>query len=284
MRLLEKQTRFILFLSAVAMIMNIANATGIPGTTIDQYDPSKADNGTTLFAYTDESAGPMVVQINMVGEIIWQYIIPEGMNTGIGPGFDAELLTNGNILIALSRHGLYEVTRAGSIIWSNTDSQVSHDADRLANGNTIYIYGDNDTEADAVVKEVDKTGSLVWSWYATNGYNIPPYYPSSNIARQGWVHANSVTRMSNSNTLISARNFNLTIEVNPAGETVWSYAWTNLYPGEFPIGYDPHEPELLGDTNLLVCLQRLSPYEVAEINKPAGSNEPGFFLQGAKSR
>jgi len=245
MRLLEKQTRFILFLSAVAMIMNIANATGIPGTTIDQYDPSKADNGTTLFAYTDESAGPMVVQINMVGEIIWQYIIPEGMNTGIGPGFDAELLTNGN---------------------------------------TIYIYGDNDTEADAVVKEVDKTGSLVWSWYATNGYNIPPYYPSSNIARQGWVHANSVTRMSNSNTLISARNFNLTIEVNPAGETVWSYAWTNLYPGEFPIGYDPHEPELLGDTNLLVCLQRLSPYEVAEINKPAGSNEPGFFLQGAKSR
>lgn len=46
------------------------------------------------------------------------------------PGFDAELLLNGNILLVLPRWGLLEVDRAGVEQWRLEDPDVSHDADR----------------------------------------------------------------------------------------------------------------------------------------------------------
>ena len=60
-------------------------------------------------------------------------------------------------------------------------------------------------------------GEIVWSWYAKDEYDVAPY---ADIDDEGWTHANAVTRLSNGNTLVSLRNFNLTVEVDPDGDVV----------------------------------------------------------------
>lgn len=250
---------------------------------VESYDPSKAYNGTTLLTDNHNPTNLRVVQVNMQGDKVWEYMIPTNWAENMGAGFDAELLTNGNILIVLSRNGLIEINRSGDIVWSNMDAQISHDADRFPNGNTIYVYGDNDAPTNAVVKEVSPSGEVVWSWYATNEYQVWPYFPYTNVYRGGWAHCNAVTRMEDGNTLISPRNFDLTIIVDTNGHTVWSYDWTNLYAGEFPIGYDPHDPELVTTNRLLVCLQWESPYQVAELDRFGGTSIWAYARAGLRT-
>lgn len=267
---------------AVALAGGNAARAAEPGYVVESYDPSKAYNGTTLFA-DHNPTNLRVVQVNMQGDKVWEYMIPTNWAENMGAGFDAELLTNGNILIVLSGHGLIEINRSGDIAWSNMDAQVSHDADRLPNGNTIYIYGDNDAATSAVVKEVLPSGELVWAWYATNEYTVWPYFPYTNVYRGGWTHCNAATRMDDGNTLINLRNFDLTILVDTNGHTVWSYDWTNLYAGEFPIGYDPHDPELVTTNRMLVCLQWESPYQVAELDRFGGTSIWAYARAGLRT-
>ncbi len=66
------------------------------------------------------------------------------------------------------------------------------------------------------------------------------------------------------------RNFSSTVEVNPQGEIVWEFDWINLYPTTNPMGHDPHEPEMLNNNHLLICLQRDAPYQVVELNRNTG--------------
>jgi hypothetical protein len=44
-----------------------------------------------------------------------------------------------------------------------------------------------------------------------------------NPVNRGWTHVNSAQRLANGNTLISLRNFDLVVEVDPRGDVVWSY-------------------------------------------------------------
>lgn len=226
------------------------------------HDSTKAFAGTTLFTTDYDNTNPMVIKVNMIGEIVWQYNLPDEVNQFVKPGFDAEQLDNGNILIVLPGYGLYEVDQNGTLIWSHQDPKISHDADRLPSGNTLYVYGDNDTKGDDIAKEVDSQGNLVWSWSAKAAYNV---YPYNDIYFQGWTHANAVIRRSNGNTLISLRNFDLTVEVNPAGTMVWSFDWS-----QFGTDVYPHEPEITSSGTILVALQNDSPYIAVEINKTTG--------------
>jgi hypothetical protein len=170
------------------------------------------------------------------------------------PGFDVELLHNDNILFVLPGKGIYEINRRGKVIWSHLDNQVSHDADRLLNGNTLYVFGNNDKKNDAQVKEVSPDGKTVWSWFARKEFDKPPY---SNTHNQGWTHTNAVSRMENGNTLISPRNFNCLIEVDPSGKVLRV------------IGKDylehQHDPEVLSTGNILVANHQ-RPHEAIEID------------------
>jgi iron complex transport system substrate-binding protein len=64
---------------------------------------------------------------------------------------------------------------------------------------------------DPQVKEVSAKGEIVWSWYARDHFYRLPF---KDVYEEGWTHTNSATRLSNGDTLISLRNFNLTVEVN----------------------------------------------------------------------
>ncbi|UCD27979.1 MAG: aryl-sulfate sulfotransferase [Planctomycetota bacterium] len=247
---------------------------------VDIYDSTKACNGTTIFADLSNQTRPRIIEVDMQGTIVWEYLVPQDLKQYTNPGFDVEVLANNNVLFVLPGKGIYQIDRAGKVVWSHMDTKVSHDADRLVNGNPIYVYGKNDTVNDAQVKEINAQGGLVWSWYAKDHYYVEPYIA---IENQGWAHTNAVTRMSNGNTLISPRNFSLTVEVDTAGQVVWSIDWTTLYGGTFPVGYDPHEPEIHSNDHLLVCLQHDTPYQVVEIDRATNQPVWEYYREGLRT-
>jgi len=222
---------------------------------IEVYDKNKAMDGTTLLPDNRNSDKPKIIEVNMLGEIIWEYDIPQELKKYTNPGFDVELLSNNNILFVLPGNGVYEIDRNKNIVWSYKTTKISHDADRLPNGNTLFVFGNNDLMSDAQVIEINPKGEIVWSWYARDYFNKEPY---QSIKDQGWTHTNAVSRLSNGDTLISTRNFNMVVEVNQNGEVVKTI-------GE-GLMTEQHDPILLENGNLLFA-NHGTPEKAVEINQ-----------------
>jgi hypothetical protein len=218
----------------------MTRGTADPDFSVNVYDKTKVQSGTTLMADNHDTAQPRIIEVNMLGEIIWEYDLPADLKSFTNPGFDVERLSNDNILFVCPGSGVYEVNRAKQIVWSYKTTKISHDADRLANGNTIFVFGNNDLSTDAQVTEVNSKGETVWSWYAKNYFNSALYL---SMKKQGWSHTNAVTRLSNGNTLVSPRNFNMVVEVNPSGEVVKTIG--------AEIMIEQHDPELLSNGHLI---------------------------------
>jgi hypothetical protein len=181
----------------------------------------------------------------MLGEIIWEYQVPSGFL------FDVELLPNNNILFTIYREGVYEINRKGEIVWSYLDKQVSHDADRLPNGNTLFVWG-WDTVDDAQVKEVNPKGEIVWAWYAKDYFYKSPYKEIGSVdGGNSWLHVNAVQRLPNGNTLISPRNFNFVVEVDAKGSVLRTIG-EGILDGQ-------HDPEILPNGNLIAAIHNQLP-------------------------
>lgn len=246
---------------------------------VDIWQKDKAFNGTTLFAVVHPN-NPRIVEVDMQGKVVWEYLLPDSLKKYTNPGLDVELLPNNNILFVLPCKGVYEINRNGEIVWKHLDEKISHDADRLENGNTIYVWGGSDKKDDTQVKEVDPSGKIVWSWKAKKDFDKDPYrdiYKGRDI-KSGWTHANAVTRLANGNTVVCFRNLYLTVEVNPQGEVVWTYDWST-----FGNNVDPHEPEILPNNNMLIALQNDSPYRAVEIDRSTGKTVWQFSYPGLRT-
>ena len=234
--------------------------TADPDIYVDIYESDMAWAGTTLLADIHNLERPRIIEVNMLGEIIWEYQVPQNLKEYTNPGFDVELLSNDNILFVLPRNGVYEIDRDGNIVWSYLTEKISHDADRLPNGNTIFVFGANDQKSDAQVTEVNPEGEIVWAWYAKDYFDKSPY---KDISNQGWTHTNAVTRQTNGNTLISPRNFDLMVEVDPQGAVVRTI-------GE-EVFSSTHDPEVLPNGNILAVSQwRGRPHKAIEIEPETG--------------
>jgi hypothetical protein len=194
-----------------------AAGTGDPDFAVTMKDWTKTEWGTTLFSDNHIDGSPRLVEVNMKGEIIWEYDIPKALSQYTNPGFSVEVLPNDNVLFVLPKNGVYEINRQGETVWSFVDSKVSHDADRLANGNTLVAFGAYDTAADSQVREIDPSGKVVWSWKAIDHFNTAEY---TSINAEGWTHTNAVERLADGNTMISLRNFNFIVEVDNNGDVV----------------------------------------------------------------
>lgn len=232
------------------------------------YDPAKAFNGTTLFADNSLEWSKGIVEVDMNGKVIWDYPVPKSLFGGkLGREIivmDVEKLANGNILFVIREVGIYEVDRTGKVVWSHLDSGASHDADRLPNGNTLYVRGWVN-KGDNHVVEIDPQGNTVWAWNGMAQFNKPPY---QDVYEEGWIHVNAVTRLENGNTLISLRNFNLVVEVNHSGDIVWM---CNL-ADKFSSRAVPHDPEVLPTGDVLVALTGMN--IVAECRRSDGMPVP----------
>ncbi|MEK7681414.1 MAG: aryl-sulfate sulfotransferase [Chloroflexota bacterium] len=248
--------------SAVSVAM--PRGTPDPDLRVDVYDTGAAWVGTTLLADNHNLDRPRIIEVNMRGEVIWQYLVPPDLRPFTNPGFDVKPLPNSNILFVLPRNGVYEIDRSGKVVWSYLTSKISHDADRLPNGNILFAFGADDGKGDAQVREVNPRGEVVWSWYAKDYFDAPPY---KDIYMEGWTHTNSVSRLPNGNTWISLRNFNVVVEVSPHGSIV-----RTIGKGIFT---DQHDPELQPNGNMLVADHSL-PQRAIELDAKTGQIVWGF--------
>ena len=221
-----------------------------PLLTVEVYQPDKVWAGTTFLGTIYHENRNRVLEVNMHGEVVWEYEVPQQGRT------EAELLPNDHILYTVNPDGIYEIDRSGQLIWSYSTRQVDHDADRLPDGNTIFVFGFDDQKEDAQVTEVNSDGEVVWEWFARDHFDLPPY---NDIYDDGWVHTNAVIRLPNGNTLISLRNFDMVVEVDPEGNVVRKIGEGIL------VGI--HDPEFLSDGNLLGPLPDVTnPAHVVELN------------------
>jgi hypothetical protein len=246
--------------------------TASPDISVDSYQSDKAWPGTTLLPFNYTPGKPRIIEVNMLGEIIWEYQAPRGMV------FDVELLPNNNVLFTIYQEGVYEVNREGEIVWSYLDKKVSHDADRLPDGNTLFVWG-WDAVDDAQVKEVNTKGEMVWDWYAKDYFNKSPYKEmGSTDGGDSWLHVNAVQRLPNGNTLISARNFNFVIEVDAQGSLISTI-------GEGALD-EQHDPEILPNGNLIATIHnslpdnRGKPQRAVEIDPKTGNIVWQFPIPG----
>jgi hypothetical protein len=229
-----------------------------PDIYVDIYNPDKAWQGTTLLADNHRLERSRIIELNMQGHIVWEYDLPGYLQKYTNPGFDVESLPNNNILFVLPLNGVYEISRSGDIVWSYMDSKVSHDADRLPNGNTLVVFGGRDGINDPQVKEINSKGEIVWAWYARDHFNKPPY---KDIYDDGWTHTNAASRLPNGNTLISLRNFNFVVEVDPRGAVV-----RTIGKGIF---HRQHDPVMLPNGNILVANHQ-KPHRAIEVDLKTG--------------
>jgi len=183
----------VLFLVALVSLLCMAPVSGATASSedsessdiyVDIYDPELTWTGTTLFADYHDPENMRVIEVNMLGEVVWEYAIPEDLKAYTNPGFDVELLPNGDILFLLPRHGIYEIDRDGNVVWSYLDSKISHDVDGLPNGNVLVVFGGNDRLNDIHVKEINREGEVVWSWRAKDHFYVDPY---KDIYDEGWT-------------------------------------------------------------------------------------------------
>lgn len=216
--------------------------TSDPNINVAIYRSDMAWPGTTLLVDNHNPEKPRIIEVNMLGEVVWEYLVPQNLRQYTNPGFDMELLPNNNVLFLLPGNGVYEIERNGHVVWSYLDEKVSHDADRLPTGNTLVVYGNEDRAGDAQVKEISPEGKIVWAWYASDHFNKAPH---KDIYEQGWTHTNAVARLPDGNTLISPRNFHFLVEVNPQGDVVATI-------GEGIFHYQ-HDPEVLPNGNILIA-------------------------------
>ncbi|MBN4073184.1 aryl-sulfate sulfotransferase [Crocinitomix catalasitica] len=227
---------------------------------VEIWDENKAFNGKTLFTF-DDDVNHRIIEVNMDGSVAWEYVV-----SGSNQLVDAEYLQNGNILFGVKGEGVYEVDRNKNIVWSFIDNTVWHDADRLDNGNTLITC----CEGEAIspypyvgmpqVKEVNPAGTEVWTWEARDHYLLTPYdtgYGGAGIKysasewRGDWTHVNGAERLTNGNTMISVRNFDLVIIVDSNGDIIQEIGTGD--PDEPPVYNtlglpdNPHNPVLLYD-------------------------------------
>lgn len=238
-----------------------------PDWTVEVHRPELAYSGTTIFADNHITDRPRIVEVNMLGEIVWEYLVPDNLKQFNNPGLDVEPLPNGNILFVLPRNGIYEIDRKGKIIWSFLDPKVSHDADRLPNGNTLFVFGAMDQFQDAQIREVDPSGKVIWAWYAKDHFNRAPY---NTISNEGWTHTNSVSRLANGNTLVSLRNFNFVAELDPSGKVL-----RHIGEGVFVA---QHDPEMQANGNLLVANHSQPDQMALEIDPASGKTAWSFTM------
>ncbi|MBW1801978.1 MAG: hypothetical protein JRJ85_14750, partial [Deltaproteobacteria bacterium] len=126
-----------------------------PDIHVDIHVPDKVWQGTTILADNHRRGRPRIIEVDMRGRIVWEYVLPLNLRQYNNPGFDVELLPSNNVLFVLPGKGIYEINRNGEVVWSHLDKKVSHDADRIPNGNTLI------TGTTALI-EITPDKEIVW--------------------------------------------------------------------------------------------------------------------------
>ena len=226
------------------------------------HEPGRSGPGYTLVA--PQTGGGKVYLLAMDGTVAHEWAMP------CRPGRHAVLLPNGNLgfnghLPGTPNHyaawtlwhggAFMEVTPAGQVVWEHTDPLHHHDAQWLPNGHLLYgamerlspefarrIVG-NSTPNDLqdgtvwgdVVKEVDRSGAVVWQWRAADHLH-PAEFPVQPIFdRYHWPLINGLWSARNGLVLMSLRTTSGIIGVDRASGRV-------VLKIKYPVVAQQHSP------------------------------------------
>ena len=189
------------------------------------HDIQMLPNGNVLIHTGDTT----IEEMTPSKEVVWKHVSTpkEGFN-GHVQIHAFERLKDGNTMVAETGNlRIIEVDKNDKIV-HETPITVDHPNEhrdtrrvrKLDNGNYLACH-----EGDGVVREYDPTGKVVWSYKMDlNGRPETPGHDGHGI------NVFNAIRLKNGNTLIGGGNNNRVIEVNKAGETVWSVDYNEL-PG-----------------------------------------------------
>lgn len=206
-------------------------------------DPSRAAGGYTLIA--PQTGGGRVYLVDADGAVAHQWQLP------VRPGRHAVLLPGGNLgyngshAASPSRyaawsmwHGgdFYEATPGGEIVWRYQDPAHHHDALWLANGHLLYAACEPVADAFAarvpgghgagepmyadVVREVDRSGRLVWQWRAAEHLDPERFPIHPGFGRVHWPLVNGLGVTADGTVLLSLRTTSGVIGVDRASGAV----------------------------------------------------------------
>ena len=175
----------------------------------DVHDLHALPNGNILFQTTFQD----VVEVDPQGQVVWKYEAKPAAGERVEI-HAFQRLADGVTMIAESGRGrIIEVDATGKIVKSIPLKREHPDAHRdtrlvrkLENGHYLAAQ-----EGDLAVREYDADGKVVWEYAAGK-------------------RLYSAVRLANGNTLLGMGDGHSVIEVNPAGQTVWSITESEL-PG-----------------------------------------------------
>ncbi|MAI10827.1 MAG: hypothetical protein CBD27_12405 [Rhodospirillaceae bacterium TMED167] len=170
-------------------------------------------------AYIDPKEGT-IYEVNLDGLVTWKYQIPSKIRDkgDMRKGADIEWLDEqDHFLFVVPGGGIYEVNRKKEIVWFYETDSVSHDADRLPNGNTIFVNA-WDKEGDNQVVEIAPDGKKVFEWkIADSGVSCAEKYTSCNRPKRrggppgDYTHVNAVQKLEDGSFSVSLRNLNTVV-------------------------------------------------------------------------
>ena len=202
-------------------------------------------------SYIDPIEG-IIYEVDLNGFVTWEYKIPSKINNKrtLRKGADIEWLKESdNFLFVVPLVGIYEVNRQKEIVWSYETKLVSHDADRLPNGNTIFVNA-WDKEGDNQVVEITPRGDIVFEWKISDS-GVSCAHKSANCnwgKREGkkydYTHVNAVQKFEDGSFLVSLRNLHKAVLIDKNLKVVERYRHIRLV----------HDPRLKGDK--LIAISR----------------------------
>lgn len=224
--------------------------------------------GNTLISVqTYKSNDGRLIEVTPDGKTVWEFNPSTKSRV-----FDGEKLKNGNVLVAVAdklppkrcpdqylqykkghciRNRVLELdgdTLNGSqkVVWRYAwyDEKMFghevHDVDRLPNGNTAIADMGNNRAFVA-----NQSGNITWEWRAAkhlgpNSSFRQQYGGPENPGRErDWTHLNDIDRLDNGNFVLSIRNFDTVIEVNPETKKIVSMTGQ---PGNRSLMNHQHNP------------------------------------------
>jgi hypothetical protein len=183
------------------------------------HDIQALPNGNVLF----QTSYTTVVEVNKDKQVVWKHESkPKEGYTGRVEIHSYQRLKNGLTMIAESGNGrIIEVDKDDKIVNTIPLTLAKPNAHRDTRmvrpvGNGGYLVCQ---EGEGKVMEYDKTGKVVWSYALELGDR--PRSPGHGVEGHG-VEVFGAVRLKNGNTLIAGGNNNRILEVNRAGQIVWS--------------------------------------------------------------
>lgn len=199
--------------AAMAITLTSWAAVGDQFAKMEIFQPDKVQAGRLAFV---DSSLAKLIEVDLSGRITWEYTIPGSVlgNGKLSSGTDVEWLAQSDsFLLAIPGAGVFEINRQGQVVWKYATPYADHDADRLENGNTVFVNG-WDGDSDPVMTEVDSAGNIVLQLFARDLELNPAERHDVSNERYSNTHANAVQKLGPGEYLLSLRNFNQFVKIS----------------------------------------------------------------------